>query len=73
METIRLRAHIGADGLLCVQTPVETVNIDYDVVIIDSVHNHVQRDDGWAFINAHYGGLADDPIMRPTELPFDQR
>lgn len=72
METIRLRTHVGDDGMLRVETPVDTPNADYDIVVIYRVHE-TQASDWAAFVDATYGILADDPLERPSDLTLEVR
>jgi len=72
METIKLRTHIGSDGLLKLEMPVAAFDVDADVVIVYSVRPK-QKEDWESFVNRTYGILADDPMERPAELPPDIR
>lgn len=75
METIRLKSHIGNDGLLRFELPTAMRNVEADIVIVYSVNDEPEEDPAeWdAFIDATYGILADDPIERPATLPKDVR
>jgi hypothetical protein len=73
METIQLRTHIGSDGLLKLEMPVNVADVDADVVVVYVVRPKPVDDDWMSFINETYGILADDPIERPAELPADIR
>jgi hypothetical protein len=74
METIKLRTHIGSDGLLKLEMPVGVENVDAEVVIIYNVQPKSDEEEDWiAFVNRNYGVLADDPIERPPELPLEIR
>ncbi len=73
METIKLRTHIGSDGLLKFEMPVDASDVDADVVIVYTVRPKVAEEDWETFVNRMYGILADDPIERPTELSLDVR
>lgn len=73
METIKLMTRVGADGVLKVETPVGIRNVDCDVVIVYTVQPTNQWEDWAAFVDATYGSLADDPLVRPEPLPPDVR
>jgi hypothetical protein len=70
METIKIRTHIGSDGLLKFELPVGIRDVDAEIVVVYSVQPASGGDDCETFINETYGILADDPIERPAELPF---
>lgn len=73
METLKLRTHIGGDGLLKFEMPTGVENVDAEVIVIYTVHSTPDQEDWAAFVNRTYGILADDPIERPPELPPDER
>ncbi len=76
METVKLRTHIGSDGLLKLEMPIGVKDVDAEVVLVYTLQarSTVSRELDWeTFVNENYGSLADDPIERPAELPFDIR
>jgi len=73
VETIKLRTHIGSDGLLKLETPVDAADVDADVVIVYTIRPKTAEEDWKTFVNRTYGILADDPIERPGDLPLDVR
>lgn len=73
METIKLRTHIGSNGLLKLEMPVDAADVDADVVVVYTVRPKAIAEDWETFVNKTYGILADDPIERPAELPPDAR
>lgn len=76
METIRLKTHIGSDGLLKLELPTGVKDTDAEIVIVYTVDQSAEEESQaeWeAFIDKTYGILADDPIERPTPLPKDIR
>jgi hypothetical protein len=75
MQTIKLKTHIGSDGLLKLEVPVEAADVDADVVIIYTLHSKTANaevdDDEWqAFVD---GVLGDDDPTEPSKPPFDLR
>lgn len=72
METIRLRTHIGDDGILKFEMPVGVFDVDADIEVTISVQ-HDEKEDWITFLNRTYGILADDPIERPEQPPYDIR
>lgn len=72
METIRLKTHIGSDGILKFEMPVEVSDVDADIEVTIHVQQH-EKEDWISFLNRTYGSLAHDPIERPPELPVETR
>ncbi len=64
METFKLRAHVGEDGVLKLELPVGVRDVDCEVVVVYAVPSEPDRQEWAAFIDSTYGSLADDPIER---------
>jgi hypothetical protein len=45
METIKLKAHIGSDGLLKLETPLHVTDADVEVIIIYTIQPASKQDD----------------------------
>lgn len=76
METIKLRTHIGDDGILTLELPPSLNNRVVEVVVVVQAINDQAVDAlGWpiGFFDRTYGALADDPIERPQQLPLEMR
>jgi len=76
VETLKLRTHVGSDGVLKLEVPTAMNNRDIDVVVVMQVVEETPVDAlGWpvGFFDRTYGALADDPLERPAELPWDKR
>jgi hypothetical protein len=80
METIKLKTHVGDDGLLKLELPTGVTNRELEVLVIMQTldeerieESQREREDWEAFVNATYGSLADDPIESPAPLPLDVR
>jgi len=73
METIKVRKHVGSDGVLKFEIPVSTPDVDYEVVIVYTAQPRTEQEDWETFVNRTYGSLADDPIERPEQPPMDVR
>ncbi|MBL8161157.1 MAG: hypothetical protein JNJ61_04170 [Anaerolineae bacterium] len=76
METMKLRARVGEDGLLKLELPTSGLaNRDLEVVIVMQPLEEAVDEYGWplGFFDRTYGALADDPIERPPELAPDVR
>jgi hypothetical protein len=75
MPVIKLRSHIGEDGILHLDIPPEFKGQEVDVTvtiepITEEDLSHLEWHD---FIEATYGCLADDPITRGHQGEPDKR
>ena len=76
METLKLKAHVGEDGLLKLEIPTSQRNREIEVLVVMQPINSEETDSlGWprGFFDRTYGALADDPIERPEQLPLEVR
>jgi hypothetical protein len=80
METIKLRTHVGEDGIVKLEFPVNMINREFEVlVVIQPVMKPIETEAldamGYpiGYFDETYGSLADDPIERPEQLPIDIR
>jgi hypothetical protein len=76
METVKLRTHVGEDGLLKLELPVGISNRELEVLVVLHPVEQEQVDElGWplGFFERTYGALVDDPLERPEQLPPDTR
>ncbi len=62
METIKLKTHVGSDGILKLEVPVGIYDSDCEVVVV--VQPSASQQEWLAFIEETAGSLADDPIER---------
>ncbi|MBD2022470.1 hypothetical protein H6F43_20020 [Leptolyngbya sp. FACHB-36] len=79
MTSITVRSHVGTDGVLTVQLPVELSDTEVEVTVTVTptppASATTPDDRGWSpgFFERTSGCLADDPIARPSQGEFDQR
>ena len=76
METLKLKAHIGEDGVLTLEVPTSQRNREVEVLVVVQPLDGEETDAlGWprGFFERAYGALADDPIERPEQLPLEVR
>lgn len=75
METIKLKTHVGSDGILKLEVPVNVRNADLEVVVVMQPSEHPVDELGWpiGFFEETYGSLADDPIERPSQGEYEVR
>ncbi|TVR25052.1 MAG: hypothetical protein EA396_00280 [Anaerolineaceae bacterium] len=76
METMKVKARIGEDGILKLEVPTGLSAREVEVVLVlqETVPQGVDAN-GWpvGFFDRTYGALADDPIERPPQLPLEER
>lgn len=71
MNTVKLKARAGQDGILKFEVPT-IPNQDFEVVVVfNAVEGELVDEFGWpvGFFEETYGSLADDPIELDSELP----
>jgi hypothetical protein len=74
LETFKIQAHIGQDGLLKLEIPTRLKQHQVEVVLVLSPMSSAVAQEPWEdFVNRMYGALADDPIERPPQLPLETR
>jgi hypothetical protein len=77
MVSIRLQTHVGKDGILRLEVPLDISDTDVDVEIaIQQTPAPEETDElGWpiGFFEETYGSLADDPIERPPQGELEVR
>jgi hypothetical protein len=75
METIKLKAYVGSDGILKLEVPVNVKDTDLEVVVVMQPSETLVDDLGWpaGFFEETYGSLADDPIERPPQGEYEVR
>jgi hypothetical protein len=76
METIKLKTHVGSDGILKLELPTGVTNRELEVVVVMQPLEEEEVDElGWpiGFFDRTYGALADDPIERGPDLPLEKR
>jgi hypothetical protein len=81
MESIKLKSHVGDDGILQIQIPVGLKNEDLEVMVIfqplkspDS-NSETLESKGWqpGFFEEVIGSWEGDPLERPEQLPYEVR
>jgi len=76
MQTIKVKAQIGEDGVLRLEVPTSLPAREVEVVLVmESLPEQAVDALGWpaGFFERSYGALADDPIERPAQLPLEER
>lgn len=80
MESIKLRSHVGSDGILKIEVPVGVKDADLDVVLnVVPVENEVPtktpEELGWpeGFFEKTAGAWAGEPLMREPQGEYETR
>jgi hypothetical protein len=71
VETTKLKAHIGSDGILKLEMPVGVRDTDIDVVVVLAPRQVTSQQEWKVFVDETYGSLANDPIQRGIQPPLD--
>ena len=76
MEMIKLKTHVGHDGILKLELPVGVMNTDLEVVVVmqkPALAVEVEREEWLAFVERTAGSLVNDPIERPPQGEYETR
>jgi len=80
MDSIKLRSHVGPDGILKLEVPVGVVNTDLDVVVsVEPVDNgaggKTLEELGWpkGFFEETAGAWAGEPLVREPQGVYEVR
>ncbi|WP_414574750.1 hypothetical protein [Anabaena sp. CCY 9402-a] len=67
MESIKIRSHVGADGILHLDIPIEIANTEIEVTVTIQTVSPQQR--GWmpGFFEEVIGGWVGEPLERPEQ------
>lgn len=71
MNAIKLKAHIGHDGILQLDVPMGVKDVDCEVIV--TVPPHMTAEEWNNFIDRTANSLADDPIERLPQGDYEQR
>lgn len=73
---MQLFAHVNTNGLVQIKLPDEYSDQDIDMVLVIQPREKTTRDktQNWqAFVKKTYGCCADSPLIRPEQLPIEER
>jgi len=71
MEAIKVKTHVGDDGVMKLEVPTSFSNSDLEVIVV--VQSQTPQTDNFdraewiAFVESIAGSLADDPIERGAQ------
>lgn len=77
MQTIRLQSHVGDDGVLRLQIPIELQDQDLEILLVYqpiAIKSQISAS-AWPpdFFEETAGCLQDDPIARPSQGEYETR
>ncbi len=71
MDILKMKAHIGSDGILRLEVPVSVTDVDCDVLVTTSLQMTPEE---WnQFIDMTAGSLAAGPLERLPQGEYEQR
>jgi hypothetical protein len=76
VQTIKLNARVGTDGVLKLEVPLDVADADLEVVVIVQPRDGAsRRGRAWppGYFEQTSGALADDPIVRAPQGEYEQR
>lgn len=74
MESVKLKTHIGQNGLLQIQLPVEITDQDVEVMVIYQIVTKTQKR-GWSpgFFERTFGAWEGKPLVREPQGDLQER
>ncbi len=76
METIKLKTHVGDDGLLKLELPTGVTNRELEVLVVMQPLEDEEVDDlGWpiGYFEETYGSMAHEPMQRGDQGEYKVR
>ncbi len=80
MQSIKLRSHVGQDGILNLRVPVGVTETDVEVVVVvqnlpSATSVSTPESPGWPadFFEKTFGCLKDDPLVRGEQGEYESR
>ncbi len=76
MEAIKVKTHVGSDGILKLEVPVAVSDREVEVIVVlQPLETEAVDALGWpiGYFEETYGSLADDPIERGPQGEHEVR
>ncbi len=80
MKSITLRSHVGEDGVLKLQVPLDVTNTDLEVMVIvqpiaDTSQLEAAQEKSWSpgFFEEVIGGWEGEPLVRESQGEYEDR
>jgi hypothetical protein len=73
MDSIKIRSHVGKDGILHLDIPVEMPNTEIEVTV--TIQRVTPQQRGWmpGFFEEVIGGWVGEPLERPEQGEYEIR
>jgi hypothetical protein len=73
MESIKVRSHVGQDGILHLDIPVEMANTEIEVTL--TIQRVIPQKQAWmpGFFEEVIGGWVGEPLSRPEQGEYETR
>lgn len=75
-DTVKFITHVGQDGILKLELPVDVTNSDLEVTLtLVTIEHQLTDRNGWplGYFDSTYGSLAHNPIERGEQGQFEIR
>ena len=74
MQRITLHSHIGDDGILHLELPVEVHDVEVEVTVTVQLVDSTPQGKGWppGFFEQTFGSLKDDPLVIDSEGIYEE-
>jgi len=80
MQSIKVRSHVGGDGMLHLQLPVGITDTEVEVIVVfqripPATEAKTPEDLGWSpgFFETVIGSWEGEPLVRPDQLEYEMR
>lgn len=73
MQSINIRSHVGADGILHLDIPIEITNMEIEVTVTIQTVSPQQRSWMPGFFEEVIGGWVGEPLERPEQGEYETR
>lgn len=70
MESVKMQAHVGADGILKIEVPTGLSDVDLELVL---VFQPVKSAWPEGYFERTYGSFADEPLTRAPQGEYEDR
>jgi hypothetical protein len=78
MQSVKLRSHVGKDGILKLEIPLNLVDTDLEIMVVFQPVTSTApgpEDSGWPanFFEQTYGSFRTEPLIRESEGEYETR
>jgi hypothetical protein len=78
LQSVKVQSHVGEDGILRLELPLDVINTDVELLIVFQpiLSEHRSADAlGWPpdYFEETFGSFKDEPLERPPQGEFEIR